>query len=191
MQNNNNTIGVDVVIIGSERSGSVVAVAKSTNKSRITDKNMSAIKFLIVLIILLFIQSCSKQQLLVKEKHSNYKGLITQSISIKSYNDSKQLLLVCFSEIIANKLTGLSCQNDTGFHLFSGGIINGDFKLEKVSQFLLKIKPQTILNYLRLSLFAEYSIISKPKYQINVTKNSKQTMIEDAQKERIVEITVL
>ena len=157
----------------------------------IIDKNMSAIKCFNVLIILLFLQSCSKQQLLVKEKHSNYKGLITQSISIKPYNGSKQLLLVCFSEIIANKLTGLSCQNDTGFHLFSGGIINGDFKLEKVSQFLLKIKPQTILNYLRLSLFAEYSIISEPKYHIKVTKTSKKTMIEDIQKQHIVEITIL
>ncbi|MBL4659642.1 MAG: hypothetical protein JKX98_12555 [Alcanivoracaceae bacterium] len=152
---------------------------------------MSAIKFINVLMVLLILQSCSKQQLLVKEKHSNYNGLITQSIKIKPYNDSQQLLLVCFSEIIANKLTGLSCQNDTGFHLFSGGIINGDFKLEKVSQFLLKIKPQTILNYLRLSLFTEYSIITEPKYHIKVTKTSKQTIIEDMQKQRIVEIIVL
>ena len=152
---------------------------------------MPTIKTTSLLIILLFLQACTKQQFLVKGINSEYQGVLTHSININWKDDAQQILLICFSEINDKRLIGISCQNDTGFHLFSGGMKGADFTLEKVSQFVLKIDSQTIVSYMKIALFSEYKILHPSKLKLKIDKDIGRTRIYNNKNQRIVEINLL
>ena len=89
------------------------------------------------------------------------------------------------------KIHGLSCQNDTGLPLFSGGMTDKGFELEKISRFIFKIKPENVLSYIRISLFSQYLIENNTEYSIRIEKNSGTTLIQDKEQKLSVELLVL
>ena len=132
-----------------------------------------------ILILIFFLSSCGYKDINLKAISSQYNDVISQNIRIDT--GKEVLSIVCFTEIKTSIIQGLSCQNDTGFHLFSGGLKNNDrgeqnFKLEKLSSFIFKIEPQLILSYIKISLFSEYELNER---KVMVTKDSNQTLITD------------
>ncbi|MCF6318918.1 MAG: hypothetical protein L3J83_06530 [Proteobacteria bacterium] len=151
---------------------------------------MSAVNFfctIVTLVVMVLLPSCASRGFHVTGNKFNQSGLLSQSLTITS--KKQQQLLVCFSEIQNNAIQGFSCQNDTGFHLFSGGkIANNTFEFEKVSRFLFKIKPQIILNYIKIALLEDYQITDKT---IKVKKSIDTTIIIDHKNKLHVAVTQL
>ncbi|VAW40555.1 hypothetical protein MNBD_GAMMA01-1721 [hydrothermal vent metagenome] len=140
-----------------------------------------------VAIIILVLSSCAKREFYVSGTKFSQSGLVTHSLAINV--KKQQQLLVCFSEIHNSDIQGFSCQNDTGFHLFSGGkTTTNKFKFEKVSRLLFKIKPQTIFNYIKISLLEDYHITDTT---IKVDKSNNITNIIDHKNKLSVIVTQL
>lgn len=151
------------------------------------------VEYFIFFIVLILLQACNNKRLLISEISTNHQGVITQSIKIipDETKRSKEEFFICFSEIKFNKIIGLSCQNDTGFHLFSGGLVEDKFELDDISKFLLKVNPEMVLNYLRIALFSEYIALNKIQYEFKVTKTQNTTTILDMEKQQTVELNIL
>jgi len=146
-------------------------------------------KSLSLLIIIFYLVACSHKSLKVKTIAPSYQGIIAQSLVIK--NRKQQITIVCYSEILNQKIHGLSCQNDTGLPLFSGGMTEKGFELEKISRFIFKIEPENVLSYIRISLFSEYLIENNAKYSIKIKKNFDRTLIQDEEQKLSIDLVIL
>ncbi len=148
-------------------------------------------KLLLQLVLILVLASCGYKSLHVIAEKSEFNAVVTQSLRIDT---GKEILsIVCFSEVSANTLVGISCQNDTGFHLFSGGLktdknAKKSFEIEKISRFLFKIKPQLIKSYITLALFNRYQLQEK---NVEVKKHNNNTQIVDKHNHLKVELNTL
>jgi len=136
--------------------------------------------------------SCVHKPIKLVANQTLYEGVVIQSVRFMYKNQQHQW--VCYSEISLQKITGLSCQNDTALSIFSGGLVDGEFIFEYPSRYLLKIKPHNLLAYIKMSLFNDLVFDQK---SINIDKEtttydqSRVTHIKDFQRNIEVTITTL
>lgn len=139
---------------------------------------------------LFLLQSCSQKRLLVNGQALPEHALIQQQLLITQNNE--EWLWVCYSEVENHHIIGFSCQNDTAMPLFSGGWVNGKFEYEYISKLLLKISPERVLEYIKISIYQPGSL-TKPN-NINrfvIARNQQHTDITDRKKRLLVRLTNL
>ena len=140
------------------------------------------------LLSLLLLQSCSQKRLQVTGHAIQDSAMIQQQLLITK--DDKEWLWVCYSEIENHQIIGFSCQNDTAMPLFSGGSVNGTFEFEYISKFLLKIYPERVLEYIKISIYPPGSLTKNNNINRFVISRKKQhTDITDRKKKLSVRLT--
>ncbi len=142
-----------------------------------------------VFITAMALTGCASRTIKLNAHSTAYDGVLTQSIQFTHAKQTHQW--VCYSEIRAQQLTGISCQNDTALPLFSGGLVDGIFVFEYPSRFLLKIKPRHMLAYIKMSLFDE---LEYDEVGITVVKHTDKpgvTHINDKKRANNIIITNL
>ena len=137
-------------------------------------------------ILLLCLTSCANRPVKLIAHTTDFNGLITQSVQFEQRGETHQW--VCYSEIIDQVIHGISCQNDTALPLFSGGMVEGEFQFEYPSRFLLKIQPQNVLSYIKMSLFNHLEFNQKT---ISLVKQQHTTYINDIKRNVKLTLTTL
>lgn len=138
---------------------------------------------IIVVVVCMCLSSCVSRPVKLTAYMTDFDGLITQLIQFEQGGQSHQW--VCYSELVNQIIAGISCQNDTALPLFSGGLVDGKFKFEYPSRFLLKIQPQNVLSYIKMSLFNHLEYNEKG---IVLVKQHNTTQINDIK--RKVNLTI-
>lgn len=96
----------------------------------------------------------------------------------------KSQQLICYAELQQSRLHGISCQNDLGFVLFSGGISGKQFIFERNNPLFSEAKARFVTDLLRLDLFENAPF--SPRYRL--TKTAEQTTISDSQGNSVAEV---
>lgn len=148
------------------------------------------IKLSIGLLLVTVIVGCAPKRLQIAGQFDAQTGLIQQQVDITQ--GEHHWLWVCYSELKDHQIIGFSCQNDTAMPLFSGGIVNGTFEFEYISKLLLKIKPERMLEYIKMSIYRPGHLTdAKQQKRFIVSRNSKHTDISDLRKNMSVRLTTL
>lgn len=115
-------------------------------------------------------------------------GTVVQQVRFDK--SGEEHLWICYSEIKNRQIIGVSCQNDAAMPMFSGGLVDAEFRYHLLSRYLLPIAPELVTDWLRISLFAEfvfedsrrakkYRIVKSPqKTEITQLNNSFKAVIE-------------
>lgn len=104
----------------------------------------------------------------------------------------KNQQLTCYAELQQSRLHGVSCQNDLGFMVFSGGVNAGRFVFERNNPLFSEQKARFVTDVLRLDLFDGESFNSR--YRLTKTtektpqKTTPKTTIRDKQGNPIAEV---
>ncbi len=144
------------------------------------------LKPLILLAVVLVLSACVSQPIKLQGGQTTHQGLVTQSVTFT--RQQQQYQWVCYTELVQQLITALSCQNDTALPLFSGGLVAGEFEFNYASRLLLKIQPQNMLAYIKMSLFDGLHIDSR---QIKVQKQAGYTHITDSKRKLKLTIQAL
>lgn len=139
-----------------------------------------------LLLSTLCLSACVSKPIKLTASSTNHEGIITQSIVFKDKKAEHQW--VCFTEVIGQVVQGISCQSDTALPLFSGGLVNDKYEFEYPSRFLLKIQPQNMLVYIKMSLFDR---LTYDLSALEVSKEQNHTFIIDHKRKFELSITTL
>lgn len=145
-----------------------------------------SLKLMSTVCLFSMLAACATKPIKLIAEQTSYQGLVTQSVVFTIKQESYQW--VCYSEVVQQQVTGISCQNDTALPLFSGGLNEGEFEFDYPSRWLLKIQPIHMLAYIKMSLFDELQLDSK---RIAITKQHQQTTIKDYQRKIDLSIKTL
>jgi len=141
------------------------------------------LKTFLVTCLLLSLTACMTRSIKLTAKQTAYDGLVIQSVVFITKQQQHQW--VCYTELRAQVITGISCQNDTALPLFSGGLVAGEFEYDYPSRLLLKIQPANMLAYIKISLFDE---LQYNLSHLSITKQTNQSQIDDHQ--RKIKLTI-
>lgn len=114
-------------------------------------------------------------------------GVVVRQVQLDKRLDSsweKTQQLVCYAELQQSQLHGVSCQNDLGFVVFSGGQQQGEFIFERNNPLFSEGKARFITDLLQLDLFENYQF--NPRYRIK--KTDKQTLLSDSDGKAVAEV---
>lgn len=133
--------------------------------------------------------SCAVAPLNVREVGSTTltDGVHIRQVRLDKHLDSrweKSQQLTCYAELQQSRLHGISCQNDLGFVLFSGGIGGKQFIFERNNPLFSEVKARFVTDLLRLDLFENAPF--NPRYRL--TKTTVQTVISDTQGNSVAEV---
>lgn len=135
---------------------------------------MSRITTFLLLLSMILLSACVSKRIHLQAHQTKFDGLVTQLIHFKI--DGNQYQWVCYSELNQQILVGISCQNDTALQLFSGGLVNGIFEFDYPSRYLIKIPPNHMLAYIKMSLF---EVLDYDLAHIEIIKSPQKTTISD------------
>lgn len=118
-------------------------------------------------------------------------GVYVRQVRLDKRLDStweKNQQLTCYAELQQSQLHGVSCQNDLGFVVFSGGQQQKQFIFERNNPLFSEQKARFVTDLLRLDLFENTAL--NPRYRLTkiTEKTTQKTVIRDNQGNSIAEV---
>lgn len=103
-------------------------------------------------------------------------GMVVQQVRFDK--SGEEYLWICYSEIKNRQIIGVSCQNDAAMPMFSGGLVEAEFRYHLLSRYLLPIAPELMTDLLRISLFTEFAFENaRQAKNYRIVKSLKNTEI--------------
>ena len=136
--------------------------------------------------VAVLLSACQKRAIKVTASNTSYAGIVTQSVRFVDNHETTQW--VCYTEIQAQVITGISCQNDTALPLFSGGLVDGEFHYDYPSKWLLEVSPERVMSYLKLALYQD---LAYDQQAVILHKENGLTEIQDLSNHITVRVETL